>query len=239
MSDANISSLAKALISVALFLTMLTVAHGIYLAEQKIMSRVKAEAVKTMLVAESAVPELPDCQSPTVVQTRPAFTNTEVPFERIEWPPEDGDTFEINWLDENGRLDDVETVRFLGADTPEIGHPEMCWFEDQPYSGEVTDFTATALEEAGTIEIIRLECTDPYGRTLAYVFTDGTNLSAELVWAGLAHANVDKYGYQGAIDEAREVELADRLVDPLCFENPHDFRARMREAAKADPRCQE
>jgi len=239
MSNTNVFDPYRGLVFLASSLVGVAVANDLRLGVKKIMPRVEAEAVKTRLVAESAIPEPPVCQSPTAVQTRPSFTNTVVPFERIEWPPEDGDTFEINWFDENGRLDDVETVRFLGADTPEIEHPEMCWYEAQPFADEATDFTAAALEDAGTIEIVRLECTDPYGRTLAYVFVDGVNLSAELVWAGLAHANVDKYGYQGAIDEAREVELADRLVDPRGSENPHDFRARMREAAKTDPRCQE
>jgi hypothetical protein len=239
MSDTNVSGYAGCLVSVLVSVVALAMAYGLFLIKQEILLRTDGEGVMIEASVENMVSEPPVCQSTTAVQTRPSFTNIVVPFERIEWPPEDGDTFEINWLDENGHLDDVETVRFLGADTPEIGHPEMCWFEAQPYSGEATDFTAAALEEADTIEIVRLECADPYGRTLAYVFVDGVNLSAELVWAGLAHANVDKYGYQGAIDEAREVEFADRFVDPRGSENPHDFRARMREAAKTDPRCQE
>lgn len=73
----------------------------------------------------------------------------------------DGDTFETT---------DGETIRLLGINAPEIAHPDQdveCW------GPESADWLAEQLSG----QVIRLafdaECTDLYGRTLAYVWTIG------------------------------------------------------------------
>ena len=216
-------------------IALVAVIHGLVKVElteapENSVFRTASAPRTTMDSALMAGPEVQAVCGKAEPQPRAAFDNIKVPFKTIEWPPEDGDTINIFWR-EDGRVDDVETVRFFGADTPEIIHPEMGWFEEQPFAYDALDFLAEVLSSAGTIEIARGECLDPYGRTLAYIFVDGENVSAALVSAGLAHETIGKYGPQGFVDEAAEVEAAAAMVEPYCEENPHDFRARMRAQA--------
>jgi len=61
-----------------------------------------------------------------------------------------------------------ETIRILGADTPEIGYggdPDECWAQ------QARSFTNNSLYGARVWLTFDEECTDGYSRTLAYVHT--------------------------------------------------------------------
>ncbi|HYN88127.1 MAG TPA: lamin tail domain-containing protein [Ardenticatenaceae bacterium] len=81
----------------------------------------------------------------------------------------DGDTVE---------LDDGETVRMLGINTPE---------RDQPFYNEATSFTSELLLDQEILVETDVEPQDRYGRTLGYLFlTDGTFANIEIVRNGYA-----------------------------------------------------
>lgn len=96
----------------------------------------------------------------------------------------DGDTIIVS------RDEQEERVRILGVDAPEVardGEPgERC-------AGEATALTEE-LASSGSDVVIVLDPsqpqTDRYGRTLAYVDVDGTDVGAELLAAGLAEVYV-------------------------------------------------
>lgn len=80
---------------------------------------------------------------------------------------------------------DAARVRFIGVDTPELGHdgdPSDC------FAQEARAFTRDRIEG----RVIRIEydfsggLRDPFGRILAYVVYDGEVLNAELVRGGYA-----------------------------------------------------
>jgi endonuclease YncB( thermonuclease family) len=170
------------------------------------------------------------CEADQAPQTRPSFVRVEVPKVFIE--VDDGDTILINWPDSA-----KETVRFLGADTAEMAHPEMGWNEAQPYSSEGRQFLVDLLETAQTVQLARGACADRYGRTLGYLFVDGHDFSAAVVVARLAYETISKYHEQGFPVEAAEVTAASveaAKLGPLPFENPHDWRAKMRAKAEAE-----
>lgn len=118
----------------------------------------------------------------------------------------DGDTIIV---DDGG---EKQKVRFLGIDAPEISHGdgggETCGEEARERIEELTD--------AGKLEL-RADDAQPaedrYGRRLAYVEVDGTDLSAELLRAGLAEI------YHSAPDIARFGEyekLVTQATQPAC-----------------------
>ena len=82
----------------------------------------------------------------------------------------------------------------------------------------------------GEADLLRL---DPYGRTLGYLFLNGTNYSLLVIDAGLAEESVSRYGDNGFPKEAAEVLAAAKAQGPPPFESPGAFRARMREVTKA------
>jgi micrococcal nuclease len=152
-----------------------------------------------------------------------------VPLDLIE--VEDGDTFVIHWPDTQ-----PETVRILGIDTAEIQH-EVPKMDDQPYGTEARGFFTGVLATTRTARITRCEQPDKYGRTLAYLYVDRRNYSELVVRARLAYESVSKYGDNGFPDEAALILSAyqDAIKEePLPFENPSDFRARMREKYPVD-----
>lgn len=88
----------------------------------------------------------------------------------------DGDTIVV---------DGGERVRLLGIDTPEVAHDGS---KAEPCGDEATAMIEDALEGA-TVTLTSDEAQpsqDRYGRTLAYVEVGGTDLSAQLLEAGLA-----------------------------------------------------
>ncbi len=80
-------------------------------------------------------------------------------------------------------IDDDETkVRFLAIDTPEsVSTKESV----QPFGKEASDYTCNKLSSASEI-VLEYESskTDKYGRTLAWVWVDGTLLQEDLIKNG-------------------------------------------------------
>jgi endonuclease YncB( thermonuclease family) len=141
---------------------------------------------------------------------------------------DDGDTVQIRWS-----AADVEIVRILGIDTPETRHVEHDIPFDQAFGPEAGAFARGAFAAAKSIELLRASTLDPYGRTLGYLFLNGTNYSLLVINAGLAEESVSRYGDNGFPREAAEVLAAAKAQGPPPFESPGAFRARMREVTKA------
>jgi len=156
-------------------------------------------------------------------------TPTRVGLEKIPVDPAlidvgDGDTVTIHWSS-----DDSERVRILGIDTPEVAHPSMGWYDDQPYGPEATAFAEGVFAMAETVELLRAAEPDGYGRTLGYLFVNGRNYSVLVVTAGYAVETVSHYGDNGLPEASEAVLAASREVGPVPFEAPYKFRRRMRE----------
>jgi endonuclease YncB( thermonuclease family) len=141
---------------------------------------------------------------------------------------DDGDTVAVRWPS-----GDLETVRILGIDTPETRHLEHDIPFDQPFGPEARAFAQGAFAAARKVELLRAKTLDPYGRTLGYFFLDGANYSRLVIAARLAEESVSRYGDNGFPAEAAEVLQAAKDAGPLAFEPPGEFRARMREVARA------
>lgn len=95
------------------------------------------------------------------------------------------------------------TVRFLAIDTPEYTK------EKEPYGKEASEYTCDALKHAKKIELEYDDgsnLTDKYGRTLAWVFVDGSLLQKELVEQGLAEVTYiyGEYAYTEELYQAQE-----------------------------------
>jgi micrococcal nuclease len=89
----------------------------------------------------------------------------------------DGDTIEV---DIDGTEEDV---RYIGIDTPESvkpGEPVEC------FGKEAAAANAELVEGRDVTLRYDAELRDPYGRLLAYVYTDDSFVNAELVRAGFA-----------------------------------------------------
>ena len=136
----------------------------------------------------------------------------------------DGDTVTIDWGE-----DDVERIRILGIDTPEVSHHSMGWYDHQPYGRQATAFAEGVFALAESVELLRAGEPDGYGRTLGYLFVNGKNYSVLVIKAGYAVETVSHYGDNGLPEEAEEVLAASREVGPVPFEAPYKFRKRMRE----------
>jgi len=121
----------------------------------------------------------------------------------------DGDTAEIRWS-----AADVETVRFLGIDAPELyrggrsappGPKNL-----DPRGAEARGFARGAFGVTRAVALLRCDRLDRYRRTLGYFFLDGRNFSALAVRAGYAHETISRYGDNGLPREAAEVLAAAR-----------------------------
>lgn len=164
-------------------------------------------------------------------QERTSLTRVAVPADSIL--VDDGDTVEIRWPD-----GDTEVVRILGIDTPETRHEPHNIPYDQPFGREARAFAQGAFALADSVELLRAEMKDPYGRTLGYLFLNGRNYSELVILAGLAVESVSRYGDNGFPGIAQDILDAARSVGPAPFENPGDFRRRMRDVSdwrKAHP----
>lgn len=91
----------------------------------------------------------------------------------------DGDTIKVNIDGE------VESVRFLLIDTPELNHAK---YGEQPFAKEAKEFTQKLIENAEKVELEFDvgERKDKYGRLLAYIYADGKMVQEELLKNGLA-----------------------------------------------------
>ena len=174
-------------------------------------------AVLILALAAGLAPAADD-----LTQPRPSLERVRVDPDRIETG--DGDTVTIQWDD-----GDRERVRILGIDTPEVSHPSMGWFDDQPYGPEATAFAEGVFAVADSVELVRAAEMDGYGRTLGYLFVNGRNYSVLAIKAGFAVETVSHYGDNGLPGIADTVLAASREVGPVPFEAPYRFRGRMRE----------
>lgn len=148
-----------------------------------------------------------------------------VPKELIAF--DDGDSITINWP---GR--DAETVRILGIDTPEVMHLEHGIPFPQPFGDVAAGFIRGAIACADKVELRRSGQKDPFGRTLGYVFVDGKNYSVLVLRARLAVESVSRYGDNGMPAEAKACVAAARAAGPVAFQDPHDYRRRMRDVTR-------
>jgi len=140
---------------------------------------------------------------------------------------DDGDTVMIAWPS-----GDKERIRILGIDTPETAHPEHNLPIAQRFGEEATTFAQGAFSAATRIELLRSAELDPFGRTLGYIFLNGQNYSLMVLGAKLAVENVSRFGDNGFPKEAAKIERLAKKVGPMPFENPSDFRKRMRKYSK-------
>lgn len=154
-------------------------------------------------------------------QQRPSGEIVSVPTDKID--VDDGDTVTIHWPD-----GDKEVVRFLGIDTPEIAHPEFGLPFDQAFGREAAGFAKGAFSVAKRVGLRRAPMKDPYGRTLGYLYLDGRNYSPMILKARLAYETVSRYGDNGLAAQADSCLTVGREAGALPFEDPHEFRQRMR-----------
>lgn len=157
-------------------------------------------------------------------QSRPAGQRVAVNPDQIR--VDDGDTAQIQW-----GPNDVETVRFLGIDTPETRHAQYDIPYAQAFGPEARAFAQGAFAAATKIELLRASTLDPYERTLGYFFLNGKNYSVLVVRARLAEESVTRYGDNGMPEEAAQVVAAAKAAGPLPFESPGEFRRRMRDVS--------
>jgi len=162
--------------------------------------------------------------APAADRTQPRPSGERVAVDPALVDVGDGDTVTIAWPD-----GDRERVRILGIDTPEIAHLQYGMPFDQPFGRQATAFARGVFAAALEVELLRAAETDPYGRTLGYLFVNGRNYSVLVVRAGLAVETVSHYGDNGLPEPAEAVLAASREVPPAPFEAPFRFRRRMRE----------
>jgi micrococcal nuclease len=158
-------------------------------------------------------------------QPRPHSTKVAVDARIIQ--VDDGDTVVIRWPKEA----EGEIVRMLGIDTPETRHVEHDIPFDQMFGPEARAFTRGVFAGA-TREVMRASTLDPYGRTLGYLFVDGRNASVLIIEARLAYESVTQFGDNGFPAEAALIKGAAEKAGPLPFEQPYQFRGRMRDVTK-------
>ena len=89
----------------------------------------------------------------------------------------DGDTIRVRIGDQ------VETVRYIGMDTPETVHPTR---GIEPYGLAASAFNQILVEGKQVRLELDVEPRDLYGRLLAYVYTDSLFVNAELIRQGYA-----------------------------------------------------
>jgi len=186
---------------------------------------IPALALLAVLASGYALGQATAPRPPAKPQTR--AHSTRVPVDPARILVDDGDTVVIRWSG-----NDLETVRVLGIDTPETRHVEHDIPYAQPFGPEARAFAEGAFATATTVELLRAQAVDPYGRTLGYVFLNGRNYSVLVVKARLAAESVSFYGDNGLPREAAEVLAAAKSAGPLPFEPPHAFRARMRDLSQ-------
>jgi micrococcal nuclease len=175
--------------------------------------------------APQAARGAPEARSAPKPQPRPH--GMRVPVDPAKISMDDGDTVDIRWS-----KDDVEIVRILGIDTPETRHLEHNLPYAQDFGPEARAFAKGAFSVASQVELLRSTTLDPFGRTLGYVFLNGSNYSVLVVRARLAAESVTHYGDNGLPREAAEVLAAAKAAGPVPFEPPHLFRARMRDVTR-------
>ena len=125
----------------------------------------------------------------------------------------DGDTIVL----QNG-----DTVRFLGINTPELGHGE---FTDEPLANPARQFVSRRIKGREVRLAGERERRDRYGRRLAEIYTpDGENLAVELLEQGLGFATAvgdEPFDYLDAYLQAESsARTADKGVWGETFFSP-------------------
>ena len=98
----------------------------------------------------------------------------------------DGDTIRVR------RGLESEKVRLKGVDAPEIPHPEMGQYNNDPFGHESKE-CLTKILDGRTVRLMFATAAgtperDRYGRLLAYVYAGGALVNAELIRKGCARA---------------------------------------------------
>ncbi|MFM8519795.1 MAG: thermonuclease family protein [Solirubrobacterales bacterium] len=75
------------------------------------------------------------------------------------------------------------SVRYIGIDTPESGWPEP---DPECFSREATDLNRRLVGRREVRLVVGQEPYDPYDRLLAYVYSGGQMVNAELLRSGAA-----------------------------------------------------
>ncbi|WP_394203832.1 thermonuclease family protein [Shewanella waksmanii] len=92
-------------------------------------------------------------------------------------------------------LSDGRSVRLIGVDSPEIDreYPEL----SEPYANRARSFMQSLVKQGQTLQLaFDRKKLDPYGRTLAYVYTqEGQHLQEALLKQGFAKARVYQNDY--------------------------------------------
>ena len=101
-------------------------------------------------------------------------------YDALVWRVIDGDTIQVLVGDH------VETVRYIGINTPEIHHPTR---GREPY-GEAARWANEALVVGRAVQLVLdVQPHDRAGRLLAYVYLNGHLVNAELVRRGYAEVS--------------------------------------------------
>jgi micrococcal nuclease len=156
--------------------------------------------VKRLLLLALALPALPACSG-----DGPCGSN-EAKVTRVV----DGDTVE---------LDDGRKIRLLLVDTPETtnGHNDC-------YGTNAATFTSDMVLNKTVQLDFDVECTDKYGRTLAYVKVDGQEVNSLLVQRGygcVLHISPDGDSrYQEFMGYQVEAKSANRGLWGACMPLP-------------------
>ena len=187
-------------------------------------TRMKSPTLVTLLVTLLAALAMILALPPAAPEAKEASSRVSLTADQVE--VDDGDTILIRWPERA-----PEVVRILGIDTPEVFHPEHDLPMAQPFGDVATGFLRGALAVSDGIELLRSGETDPYGRTLGYVYLNGRNYSVLVLEAGLAIENVRHYGDNGLPEQAAEILAASKTAGPVPFEAPFRFRSRMRKLA--------
>lgn len=102
-------------------------------------------------------------------------------------------------------------VRFLAIDTPESVKENNIV---EPFGKEASEYTCKALSDANKITIeYDKDKEDHYGRTLAWVFVDGSLLQEELVRNGLADIKYmeDYFKYKDVLEKAQQEAIDNKV----------------------------
>lgn len=119
----------------------------------------------------------------------------------------DGDTAVFIIKDEEVR------VRFLAIDTPETVHPTK---SIEKYGKNASEYTCNKLTKAKKIELEYDSGStkiDKYGRTLAWVWVDGSMLQKELIEVGYATVKYiyGKYAYTNDLYQVEDIAKENKL----------------------------
>ncbi|EMW6107817.1 thermonuclease family protein [Enterococcus faecalis] len=155
-------------------------------------------AVATFLLSGCAEQKAQDISNDVTGNFTQTISNDQrIPAEFVRHV--DGDTTVL-------RIDGKEQkVRFLLIDTPETVKPNT---KVQPYGLEASKRTKELLSTASeiTFEYDKGDKTDRYGRSLGYIFVDGTLLQKTLVGEGLARVAYVKEPNTKYLEELKKAQ---------------------------------